>query len=158
MLDLSHLNERGFWDIAELSDAPLVATHSNAHALCPVTRNLTDKQLDAIKDSDGMVGLNFACGFLREDGTNDADTPIETMVRHIDYLVEHVGIDRVGLGSDFDGATIPREIGDAAGLPKLMDALRARGYDDAALRKLAHENWLRVLRKTWKEDGDGKGR
>src|ERR687886_118858 len=60
MLDLSHLNERGFWDIAELSDAPLVATHSNAHALCPVTRNLTDKQLDAIKDSDGMVGLNFA--------------------------------------------------------------------------------------------------
>jgi membrane dipeptidase len=150
MLDLSHMNERGFWDVAELSDAPLVATHSNAHALCPVTRNLTDKQLDAVKESDGMVGLNFACGFLREDGTNDADTPIETMVRHIDYLVEHVGIDRVGLGSDFDGATIPREIGDAAGLPKLMDALRARGYDDAALRKLAHENWIRILRKTWK--------
>ncbi len=151
MLDLSHLNERGFWDVAALSDAPLVATHSNAHALTPTPRNLTDKQLDAIRDSDGMVGLNFAVGFLREDGKNDADTPIARMVEHLDYLVERLGIDRVGLGSDFDGATVPRAIGDVAGLPKLLAALRERGYDDAALRKLAHENWLRVLRKTWKE-------
>jgi membrane dipeptidase len=150
MIDLSHINEQGFWDVAELTDAPLVATHSNAHSLCPTTRNLTDKQLDAIKETDGMVGLNFAVSFLREDGKSDANTPIETMVRHIDYLVERLGIDRVGLGSDFDGAKIPQEIGDVAGLPKLVDALRARGYDDAALRKIAHENWVRVLRKTWK--------
>ncbi|MDP9381083.1 MAG: dipeptidase [Chloroflexota bacterium] len=151
MLDLSHLNERGFWDVASLSDAPLVATHSNAHALCPVSRNLTDKQLDAIKESDGMVGLNFAVAFLREDGGKDPDTPIETMVRHVEYLVERVGIDRVGLGSDFDGATITREIGDVAGLPRLLDALQARGYDDDSLTKLAHRNWLRVLSKTWRE-------
>ena len=150
MIDLSHLNERGFWDVAELSDAPLVATHSNVHALSPVTRNLTDEQLDAVKQSDGMVGLNFAVGFLREDGKNDADTPIATMIRHVDYLVEHLGIDRVGFGSDFDGATVPREIGDAAGLPRLVAALRERGYDDAALKKLAHENWVRVLHKTWR--------
>ena len=149
MIDLSHLNERGFWDVAELSDAPLVATHSNVHALSPVTRNLTDEQLDAVKQSDGLVGLNFAVGFLREDGKNDADTPIATMVRHVDYLVEHLGIDRAAFGSDFDGATVPREIGDAAGLPRLVAALRERGYDDAALKKLAHENWVRVLRKTW---------
>ena len=108
MIDLSHLNEQGFWDVAKLSDAPLVATHSNAHALCASSRNLTDKQLDAIKESDGMVGLNFAVGFLREDGDNDADTPIEVMVQHIDYLAERVGIDRVGFGSDFDGAKIPQ--------------------------------------------------
>jgi membrane dipeptidase len=151
MIDLSHLNERGFWDIAALSDAPLVATHSNAHALCRSTRNLTDKQLDAIKESDGMVGLNFHVGFLREDGTDNADTPLDVMVRQIDYLVEHLGIDRVGLGSDFDGATMPKPIGDVAGLPHLVAALRDHGYDDAALRKLAHENWVRVLRKTWKE-------
>lgn len=151
MIDLSHLNERGFWDVAALSDAPLVATHSNAHALCKSTRNLTDKQLDAIAETDGMVGLNFAVGFLREDGANDADTPLETMVRHIDYIAERIGIDRVGLGSDFDGARMPRELGDVAGLPKLLDALRAAGYDDAALRKIAHENWVRVLRKTWGE-------
>jgi len=150
MLDLSHINEQGFWDVAELTDAPLVATHSNAHNLCQTTRNLTDKQLDAIKETDGMVGLNFAVSFLREDGASNADTPIEVMVRHIDYLVERLGIDRVGFGSDFDGAKIPQEIGDVTGLPKLIAALRARGYDDTALRKLAHENWVRVLRKTWK--------
>ena len=150
MLDLSHLNERGFWDVATLSDAPLVATHSNAHALTPTPRNLTDKQLDAIRESDGMVGLNFACAFLNEDGSNDPDTPLDTLVRHIEHLVERLGIDRVGLGSDFDGATIPREIGDVAGLPKLLSALREHGYDDASLHKLAHENWLRVLRKTWR--------
>ncbi len=150
MLDLSHLNERGFWDVAELSDAPLVATHSNAHTLCPTTRNLTDIQLDAIKGSEGIVGLNFAVTDLREDGWNNSDTPLDVMVRHIDYLVEHLGIDCVGLGTDFDGATIPQEIGDVTGLPKLITALRERGYDDAALRKLAYENWVRVLGKTWK--------
>ena len=150
LLDLSHLNEQGFWDVADLSDAPLVATHSNAHALCPTTRNLTDKQLDAIKASKGIVGLNFAVTDLRDDGWNNADTPIEVMVRHIDYLVEHLGIDCVGLGTDFDGATIPQEIGDVSGLPKLIKALRKSGYDDSALRKLSYENWVRVLSKTWK--------
>lgn len=150
MLDLSHLNEAGFWDVAKLSEAPLVATHSNVHAMAATPRNLTDRQLAAIKESDGMVGLNYAVAFLREDGKNDADTPISRMVEHIDYLVEHVGIDRVGLGSDFDGATIPQEIGDVSGLPRLVEALRAADYDEASLRKLTHENWLRVLRKTWK--------
>ena len=152
MIDLSHLNEKGFWDVAALSDAPLVATHSNAHALAPSPRNLTDRQLDAIKESDGMVGVNFHVGFLRADGAQDADTPLDVMARHVDYLTERLGIDRVGFGSDFDGATMPREIGDAAGLPRLIDALRAHGYDDAALRKLTHENWLRVLRKTFDSD------
>lgn len=150
MLDLSHLNEQGFWDVASLSNAPLVATHSNAHALCPTTRNLTDKQLDAIKASQGIVGLNFAVTDLRHDGWNEADTPLEVLVRHIDYLVEHLGIDCVGLGTDFDGATIPQEIGDVTGLPKLITALHEAGYDDNVLRKLSYENWIRVLGKTWK--------
>ncbi len=118
-------------------------------ALCPASRNLTDHQLDAIRDSDGMVGVNFAVAFLREDGREDKNTPLETVARHVDYLVERIGIDRVGFGSDFDGARMPRELRDVSGLPKLMAALRERGYGDAALRKLAHENWLRVLRKTW---------
>lgn len=151
LIDLSHINEQGFWDVAKLSNAPLVATHSNVHAICPSPRNLTDRQLDAIRDSDGMVGLNFFVGFLREDGRNDANTPLEVMVRHIDYLVERLGIDRVGFGSDFDGAKVAQDIGDATGLPKLVAALRAHGYDEAAMRKLAYENWLRVLRKTWKD-------
>ncbi len=149
LIDLSHLNERGFWDVAGLSDAPLVATHSNAHALCPSSRNLTDRQLDAVKDSDGMVGVNFAVAFLREDGKDDADTPLSTVMRHVDYLVERVGIDRVGFGSDFDGAKVPKAIGDVSGLPNLLAALEEPGYGEAELRKLAHENWLRVLRQTW---------
>jgi membrane dipeptidase len=151
MIDVSHLNERGFWDVAALTNAPLIASHSNAYALCPSTRNLTDPQLDAIAVSDGMIGLNFAVNFLREDAARDARTPLEVMVRQIDYLVERVGIDRVGFGSDFDGVLISQEIGDVSGLPRLMSALRDRGYDDQALRKLAHENWVRVLRKTWGE-------
>jgi membrane dipeptidase len=150
LVDLSHINEKGFWEAAKISKAPLVATHSNAHALCPASRNLTDRQLDAIKDSDGMVGVNFAVGFLREDGGESEDTPLETVLRHVDYLVERVGIDRVGFGSDFDGAKVPEGIGDVSGLPDLLAALHAAGYDDASLRKLAHENWVRVLRATWR--------
>lgn len=151
VVDVSHLNERGFWDVASLTDAPLVASHSNAYALCPSTRNLTDPQLDAIRDSDGMVGLNFAVNFLREDAKRDADTPLDIMVGHIDYMVERIGIDSVGFGSDFDGVLISREIGDVSGLPRLLSALKDRGYDDRMLRKLAHENWVRVLRETWGE-------
>jgi membrane dipeptidase len=149
MVDLSHLNEQGFWDVAGLSDAPLVATHSNVHAICPSTRNLTDQQLDAIKASDGMVGVNFHVGFLRADGQTDDDTPLDAIVEHASYLVERLGIDRVGLGSDFDGATMPRELKDAAGLPKLVAALQAHGFVDEDLRKLCYGNWIRVLRKTW---------
>ncbi len=150
LVDLSHLNERGFWDVAGLSEAPLVATHSNAHAICPAARNLTDRQLDAIRDSDGMVGVNFAVAFLREDGGESENTPLETVVRHVDYLVERVGIDRVGFGSDFDGAKVPKAIGDVSGLLELFAALWAGGYDDTALEKLGHGNWIRVLRATWR--------
>jgi len=151
LVDLSHLNEKGFWEVAGLTEAPLVATHSNAHALCPASRNLTDRQLDAVGDSGGMVGVNFAVAFLREDGGESEDTLLETVVRHVDYLVERVGIDGVGFGSDFDGAKVPEKIGDASGLPKLLVALRAAGYDEVSLEKLAHGNWVRVLRATWRE-------
>jgi membrane dipeptidase len=150
LVDLSHINEKGFWEVAEISQTPLVATHSNAHALCPVSRNLTDRQLDAIRDSDGMVGVNFAVGFLREDGGESEDTPLEKVLRHVDYLVERIGVDRVGFGSDFDGAKVPEGLRDVAGLPRLLTVLRDAGYDDASLHKLAHENWVRVLRATWR--------
>jgi membrane dipeptidase len=149
MIDLSHLNEAGFWDVAAISDAPLVATHSNAHAICPHTRNLTNKQLDAIAESDGMVGLNFAAAFLRADGQMRADIPLTTMLRHLDHLMDRLGEDRVGLGSDFDGALVPDKIGSAAGLGVLRGAMREHGYSEELIKKLAHENWLRVLKKTW---------
>lgn len=149
MVDLSHLNEQGFWDVAEISHAPLVATHSCAYALAKSPRNLTDRQLDAVRDSGGVVGVNYHIGFLREDGRSDLETSVSEIVRHVDYMVERMGIDHVALGSDFDGATMPHDLRDAAGLPKLVTALRAAGYDDDALTKIAHGNWVRVLRTTW---------
>ncbi|HEX4042335.1 MAG TPA: dipeptidase [Xanthobacteraceae bacterium] len=149
LIDLSHLNERGFWDVAELSTAPLVATHSNAHAISPHSRNLTDRQLAAIRQSGGLVGVNFATAFLRPDGRHDKNTPIELIVRHIAHLLEHLGEDGVGFGSDFDGAMIPAELGDAAGLQILVRALREQGFDKRLIEKLCFRNWLRVLGRTW---------
>ena len=149
VFDLAHLNEPGFWDVAKHSTKPLVATHSNAHAICPHARNLTDPQLEAIAASGGMVGLNFASAFLREDGQMKADVPLETMLRHLDHMMDKLGEDGVGLGSDFDGALVPEEIGDVAGLAALIGAMRAHGYGEDLIAKLAHENWLRVLGKTW---------
>lgn len=148
MIDMSHLNEKGFWDIAKLSSAPLVATHSNVHALCQTPRNLTDRQLDAIKESRGIVGLNYAVAFLREDGQANADTPIARMVDHLAYMVDRMGETCVGLGSDFDGAMISDEIGDASGLPRLIDAMKARGFGDELVARIAHGNWLDLLERT----------
>src|SRR4051812_14478933 len=150
LVDLSHLNERGFWDVAEISDAPLVATHSNAHALSPHSRNLTDRQLTAIGESNGMVGVNFAVSFLRADGHQDRDTPIELIVDHVEHMLEQVGEDGVGFGSDFDGAMIPKGLGNAAGLPVLVEVMRARGYGQPLIEKLCFRNWLRVLERTWR--------
>jgi membrane dipeptidase len=150
MIDLSHLNEQGFWDVAKITDAPLVATHSNAHALCQIPRNLTDKQLAAIKESDGVVGVNLVTMLLRDDARDDPNTPVETVIRHVDYLVEHLGIDGVGLGADYGEAPFPQDLPDASAYPVLISALQQAGYDDDALRKITHENWLRVLHKTWK--------
>ena len=149
MIDLSHINEAGFNDIAALSTAPLIATHSNAHAITPSTRNLTDRQLAVIRASGGMVGMNFATSFLRPDGRQSADMDWDPILRHMDHLIAHLGEDHVGFGSDFDGATIPSGIADVTGLPALLAALAAHGYDDSLLRKLAHENWLRLLERTW---------
>ncbi len=121
-----------------------------AHALCPSTRNLTDKQLDAIGEPGGVIGINFHVDFLREDGLLDPATPITRIVRHIEYVAQRIGIEHVALGPDFDGAIMPRELGDAAGMPKRIKQLRDNGYDHDALRKVTHENWVRVLGETWK--------
>ena len=150
LLDLSHLNERGFWDVAAASDAPLVATHSNAHALSPNSRNLTDAQIDEIGRSGGIVGITFHAGMLTEEGGIDLATPLARVIDHVDHVVGRIGIDHVGFGSDFDGAKVPDELGDAAGLPRVVEALRGRGYSETDVAKLAHGNWLRVLRQTWK--------
>lgn len=149
MVDLAHITEQGFWDVARLTSNPLVVSHSNAHNLTPVARNLTDKQMDAVKESKGVVGLNFATTMLRADGQENADTPLSDMIRHIDYMVERMGIDCVALGSDYDGALIPQEISDAAGSQAVVLALRQAGYTPEDINKICRANWQRVLRDIW---------
>ena len=149
MVDLSHMNDKGFWDIAAISDAPLVASHSNAHTLCTHSRNVTEKQMDAIKETGGLMGINFGVSFLRADGQKITATPLSEMVRHIDYIINRIGVDHVALGSDFDGTTIPDALGSAADLPLLIEELRKAGYDQETIDKIAHKNWIRVLEKTW---------
>lgn len=149
LLDLSHLNEAGFWDVAKTSTKPLVATHSNAQAVSRHARNLTDAQLDAIAESDGMVGLNFACAFLRPDGRMRDDVGMEVLLRHLDHLIGRLGEDRVGLGSDYDGALVPRELRTVADLPKLRRAMAEHGYGAELIAKICHRNWFRVLERCW---------
>lgn len=148
LLDVSHLNEKGFWDLAGITDRPIVASHSNAHAICESSRNLTDKQLDAIRESKGLVGVNFHVSFLRPDGKYQKDTPLETVADHVVYLVDHLGEDHVGLGSDFDGCLPPQDLSDVTGLPALFDVLRQRGFDQATLEKIAYRNWISMLEKS----------
>jgi len=148
LVDLSHLNQAGFEDVARITDAPLVATHSNAHALCASSRNLTDRQLAQIRETGGLAGLNFATFYLREDGRASAEMGWDELIRHTDYLIEHLGEDHVGLGSDFDGCIVPKTIGDVTGVQGLFGALREHGYDDALLTKLARDNWLSCLERT----------
>lgn len=151
MIDLAHINEKGFWDVAGVSDAPLVVSHAGVHAICPSTRNLTDEQIDAIGKSNGLIGIIFEPSNTRSDGQPDLDTPLTEIVRHIDYVVARTGVDHVAFGSDFDGAEMPQELHDVTGLPKLIQALRDRGYDGDSLQRIAYQNWFRVLRDSWKE-------
>lgn len=148
LIDLSHITEKGFWDVARLSERPLIASHSNAHAISPSARNLTDRQLDAIAESKGLVGINFHVAFLREDGRHNADTPLETIVRHADHLISRLGEDHVGLGSDFDGCVVPRAIGDVGGLPALLGAFRKAGYGEDLIARIAWRNWLGVIERS----------
>lgn len=147
LLDVSHLNEKGFWDLARITDRPIVASHSNAHSICPNSRNLTDKQLDAIRESGGLVGINFHVAFLRPDGGFSGDTDLEVIADHAAYLVDRIGEDCVALGSDFDGCVVPKDLRDVTGLGRLMEVLDARGFNSQTLEKIAYRNWIAALEK-----------
>ncbi|MES0879751.1 dipeptidase [Roseibium sp. SCP14] len=147
LLDVSHLNEKGFWDLARITDRPIVASHSNAHSICPSSRNLTDKQLDAIKESEGLVGINFHVPFLRPDGAYARDTHLNIIADHAAYLMDRLGEDGVALGSDFDGCIVPNELSDVTGLSRLLDLFDARGFSEAVIEKIAYKNWISALEK-----------
>ena len=150
VVDLAHLNEAGFWDVAELSDAPLVVSHAGAHARCPSTRNLTDAQLAAVAETNGVVGVTFDLPNIRPDGENDPETPLSVYVEHVEHIVDRIGIEHVALGSDFDGCRVPNAVTDVTGLPRVMRELRDSGFGRGDRRRFARENWLRVIGETWR--------
>jgi membrane dipeptidase len=149
-IDLSHMNEAGFWDVAHLDVAPLIVSHAGVHAISPCSRNLTDAQIDAVAASGGLIGIVFACFFLRPDFANDPDTPLELIAEHVRYIADRVGVQHVAFGSDFDGATIPAPLGDVAGYPRRLVALATAGFDGAEIRAIAWDNWRRVLDAWWR--------
>jgi membrane dipeptidase len=151
MVDLSHLNEAGFWDVARLEPGPLVASHSGAHALSACSRNLTDAQLDAIGDTGGLVGIVFSCSFLRSDFADDENTPLSVIAEHARYVADRIGVEHLALGSDFDGTDIPAPLGDVTGLPRVFAALADFGFSEGDLEAIAWHNWRRVLGAWWHE-------
>jgi membrane dipeptidase len=148
-VDLSHLTEGGFWDAAHELDAPLIASHSCAHALVPASRNLTDAQIRAIAATGGLVGINFEVSMIRPDSRRESETPLTRIAEHVRHVADLVGVEHVALGSDFDGATMPDGVRTARELPALIETLRADRYTEAELAQIAHGNWRRVLAAAW---------
>jgi membrane dipeptidase len=151
MIDLAHLNEAGFWDVARLEAGPLVCSHAGACAIALTSRNLTDAQLDAIRDSGGLVGIVFAVYFLDPRFRVEPELGLDLIVDHIRYVADRIGVAHVAFGSDFDGTTIPAALGSAAGLGRLMDALAEAGFDRSEREAIAWRNWRRVLQAWWRK-------
>lgn len=148
LVDLSHLNEKGFWDVAKYSDKPLLATHSNVYELCNTARNLKDKQLAAIAETTGIVGLNYATGFLNASGDMDEDVSLDLMLEHIEYMLKILGEDGVALGSDFDGAPMPSQVQTSADLPNLVDRFKQAGYSAELIDKICYKNWISFMKRS----------
>jgi len=149
VVDCSHLTRRGFEDVAAVSDAPLVVSHTAVHELCEHSRNLIDEQIDTVAESNGVVCIAFVSDFLRPNASSDADAPLSAVLDHIQYVADRVGVEHVAFGSDFDGADIPPEIGDVTGLDAVVEGLRDRGFGAREIELITHGNWLRVIEATW---------
>jgi membrane dipeptidase len=141
IVDVSHIAEKGFWDVLELSEDPIIASHSNSQAVWDHPRNLTDEQIKGIAQKKGVIGLNFVADFLGEQGSG-----FEQLLRHIDHICDIVGDEYLGFGSDFDGTeNLLAGIDDVTVYPELVSYLKKRNYKDATIRKICGENCLRVL-------------
>lgn len=141
VIDVSHMSENTFWDVLEVTNAPIMATHSGVKALRNHQRNLTDEQLIALAENGGVVGIVFYPVFL----TDKPSAYVTDIVDHIDYAVNLIGIDHVAIGSDFDGSDMPSDLQDATELYKITDELQNRGYSDEEIEKILGKNTLRLL-------------
>ena len=147
IIDVSHLSDQGFWDVLEVSKHPVIASHSNCRSLCDVPRNLSDDMIKALAEKGGVIGVNFVPCFLSKDN----NATVETVVDHIDHIVETVGVNHVGLGSDFEGVEkMAKGLEDASKLPNLTKVLVSRGYSDQEIEKILGGNFLRIFREILK--------
>jgi membrane dipeptidase len=144
MIDVSHLSDQGFYDVAELSAKPFVASHSNARSVTGHPRNLTDAMIRILADKGGVAGINFAKQFL---GDSDMSL-IEDMVRHIQHIRKIGGIDVLAIGTDFDGIKPKQEIADSGEMEKLAHALAKHGFSEREIEKIFCLNAMRVIRDT----------
>lgn len=146
VVDIAHLAPAGVRDVFEICEGPVVASHANAHAVCPNSRNLTDEQLEDVARSGGIVGVVYVPGFVT-DGEEPAT--LDMLLDHIDHMVGVMGVDHVGLGSDFDGFGGPPPVGleDVSCTPNITVGLLARGYGVEDVTKILGGNWLRVIRE-----------
>lgn len=146
LLDVSHVAAAGVRDVLELSTQPVIASHSNAYALCHSVRNLSDEQLVALAAKGGVVGVTFVPSFITDGGK---EASLERLLDHVDHIVHVAGIDHVGLGSDFDGFGPPAPAGleDVTRMPALTAGLVSRGYSESDVRKILGGNFLRVFRQ-----------
>ncbi|MGE5553068.1 MAG: dipeptidase [Betaproteobacteria bacterium] len=153
VIDVSHLAPPGFWEVLERSSAPVIASHSNARALCNHRRNLTDEQAKALAAKGGTIGVTFCPLFLREapDDQHPVPTSLSDVLDQIDYLVDLAGPEHVALGSDFDGIDwVPAGLDDVSRLPALTRGLLERGHSEATIRGILGENLQRVFASVWR--------
>ncbi|MDL2281194.1 dipeptidase [Selenomonadales bacterium OttesenSCG-928-I06] len=148
IIDVSHLSDQGFYDVAKYSKAPFIASHSNARSVHNHSRNLTDDMIKIIGDTGGIIGINFEKSFLSANNTDF----IQAMVAHINHIHKIGGIDSLALGSDFDGIEPNPEIIDISQLYKLIDELKNNGFNDDAIDKFCSKNALRVISDCLKEN------
>lgn len=146
LVDVSHLSDPGFFDVIALSKQPIIASHSNARAVCDHRRNLTDEQIKLLAENGGVMGMNFCAPFVKADG----QPTLDDLIAHIDHIVQLVGPEHVGLGSDFDGITsAPKELTDASKMPLITEALLKRGYSEEHIRLILGGNYMRIFRQVW---------
>jgi membrane dipeptidase len=146
-VDVSHLSEGGFWDVAKTATKPFIASHSCARALCSHSRNLTDEQLKALAEKGGVVGINYLAGFLhdRTGSSKDDYSSIEDVITHLKHMKNVAGIDTLAMGSDYDGMGSTLEWGDYSGTQKIVDALSGAFTDDE-IEKICYKNALRAFK------------
>lgn len=143
IIDVSHLSEGGFYDVAKYSKRPFVASHSCARALCSHSRNLTDDQLKCLAEAGGVVGVNYNAGFLRDGASYSS---IADILAHIEHMIQVIGSDFVALGSDFDGIDCELEIDGYSQYGKLVKAL-SETYSDEVVEKICYKNALRIMKE-----------